>query len=217
MKAKAYLCFCTRKPSCRRSANGRRLSIASPSIRAVAGRLIRRKPGSGGKVGSLVRSGLRIPEHPIRLSRHRASRRGVLERGVKRPHQSCVSNGMPVYNYVVVIDDALMKITHVIRGGRSSLEYAQAGGAVRGSGLAGAGVLLTFRPFWAATANGFQAARGDVDCEFPRNAVLRRGAVKLFGFASAGRRREYAEIRKSTSPRAAWRAVQRSLPRMVER
>jgi glutamyl-tRNA synthetase/nondiscriminating glutamyl-tRNA synthetase len=26
------------------------------------------------------------------------------------------SNGMPVYNYVVVIDDALMKITHVIRG-----------------------------------------------------------------------------------------------------
>ena len=26
------------------------------------------------------------------------------------------SSGMPVYNYVVVIDDALMKITHVIRG-----------------------------------------------------------------------------------------------------
>ena len=26
------------------------------------------------------------------------------------------SNGMPVYNFVVVIDDALMKITHVIRG-----------------------------------------------------------------------------------------------------
>ena len=26
------------------------------------------------------------------------------------------SNGMPVYNYVVVMDDALMKITHVIRG-----------------------------------------------------------------------------------------------------
>ena len=26
------------------------------------------------------------------------------------------SNGLPVYNYVVVIDDALMKITHVIRG-----------------------------------------------------------------------------------------------------
>jgi glutamyl-tRNA synthetase len=26
------------------------------------------------------------------------------------------SNGMPVYNFVVVVDDALMKITHVIRG-----------------------------------------------------------------------------------------------------
>ena len=26
------------------------------------------------------------------------------------------SSGMPVYNYVVVIDDGLMKITHVIRG-----------------------------------------------------------------------------------------------------
>ncbi len=26
------------------------------------------------------------------------------------------SSGMPVYNYVVTIDDALMRITHVIRG-----------------------------------------------------------------------------------------------------
>ncbi len=26
------------------------------------------------------------------------------------------SSGIPVYNYVVVVDDALMKITHVIRG-----------------------------------------------------------------------------------------------------
>jgi glutamyl-tRNA synthetase/nondiscriminating glutamyl-tRNA synthetase len=58
---------------------------------------------------------LRIPEHPIRF-------RDIVRGDVEFPNEVISdpiilrSSGMPVYNYVVVIDDALMKITHVIRG-----------------------------------------------------------------------------------------------------
>ncbi|MGB7134715.1 MAG: glutamate--tRNA ligase, partial [Acidobacteriaceae bacterium] len=58
---------------------------------------------------------LRIPEHPLRFH--------DLVRGVVEFPQETVSDpilvrssGMPVYNYVVTLDDALMEITHVIRG-----------------------------------------------------------------------------------------------------
>jgi glutamyl-tRNA synthetase/nondiscriminating glutamyl-tRNA synthetase len=58
---------------------------------------------------------LRIPEHPIRFhdivhGEVEFSNEVVSDPIILR------SSGMPVYNYVVVIDDALMEITHVIRG-----------------------------------------------------------------------------------------------------
>jgi glutamyl-tRNA synthetase/nondiscriminating glutamyl-tRNA synthetase len=58
---------------------------------------------------------LRIPEHPIRFH-------DIVHGDVEFSNEVVSdpiilrSNEMPVYNYVVVIDDALMKITHVIRG-----------------------------------------------------------------------------------------------------
>src|SRR5213076_1485460 len=58
---------------------------------------------------------LRIPEHPIRF--HDIVRGDVeFSNEVVSDPIILRSSGMPVYNYVVVIDDALMKITHVIRG-----------------------------------------------------------------------------------------------------
>ncbi len=58
---------------------------------------------------------LRIPEHPIRF--HDIVH-GAVEFSNEVVSDPIIlrSSGMPVYNYVVVIDDALMKITHVIRG-----------------------------------------------------------------------------------------------------
>ena len=58
---------------------------------------------------------LRIPEHPIRF--HDIVH-GEVEFSNEVVSDPIIlgSSGMPVYNYVVVIDDALMKITHVIRG-----------------------------------------------------------------------------------------------------
>ncbi len=50
------------------------------------------------------------------------------------------SDGVPAYNFAVVIDDALMGITHVIRGRGSHLEHAAADAAVRGVRLEAARV-----------------------------------------------------------------------------
>ena len=58
---------------------------------------------------------LRIPEHPIRF--HDIVRGDVeFSNEVVSDPIIVRSSGMPIYNYVVVIDDADMKITHVIRG-----------------------------------------------------------------------------------------------------
>src|SRR6202043_3930255 len=58
---------------------------------------------------------LRIPQHPIRF--HDIVRGNVeFSNEVVSDPIIVRSSGMPVYNYVVVIDDADMKITHVIRG-----------------------------------------------------------------------------------------------------
>ena len=58
---------------------------------------------------------MRIPEHPIRF--HDIVR-GIVEFPNEAVSDPIIlrSSGIPVYNYVVVVDDALMKITHVIRG-----------------------------------------------------------------------------------------------------
>src|SRR5260370_9703222 len=58
---------------------------------------------------------LQIPEHPIKF--HDIVRGDVeFSNEVVSDPIIVRSNGVPVYNYVVVIDDADMKITHVIPG-----------------------------------------------------------------------------------------------------
>ncbi|HWR34971.1 MAG TPA: glutamate--tRNA ligase [Clostridia bacterium] len=58
---------------------------------------------------------LKIPEHPIRFH---DMVRGAVEFSNEVVSDPIIvrSSGVPVYNYVVVVDDAEMQITHVIRG-----------------------------------------------------------------------------------------------------
>jgi glutamyl-tRNA synthetase/nondiscriminating glutamyl-tRNA synthetase len=58
---------------------------------------------------------LRLPNHPLRFQ---DIVRGPVEFPVETLGDPILvrTSGMPVYNYVVTIDDALMEITHVIRG-----------------------------------------------------------------------------------------------------
>jgi len=111
---KAYLCFCTEEELQRerdRAAAEHRQPIYSGKCRAIESVEAQRRRSAG--EACAIR--LRIPEHPIRFhdivhGEVEFSNEVVSDPIILR------SSGMPVYNYVVVIDDALMKITHVIRG-----------------------------------------------------------------------------------------------------
>ena len=111
---KAYVCFCTEEELQRerdRASAEHRQPIYSGKCRAIDPAEAERRRASG--EACAIR--LRIPEHPIRFhdivhGEVEFSNEVVSDPIILR------SSGMPVYNYVVVIDDALMKITHVIRG-----------------------------------------------------------------------------------------------------
>jgi len=110
---KAYLCFCDaaelERERERAVAEQRRVQLSCPCREldpSDAGKRRHSEPAA-------VR--LKIPEHPIRF--HDIVR-GPVEFSNEVVADPIIvrSSGMPVYNYVVVVDDALMKITHVIRG-----------------------------------------------------------------------------------------------------
>jgi glutamyl-tRNA synthetase/nondiscriminating glutamyl-tRNA synthetase len=111
---KAYLCFCTEAELRRereQAAAEHRQPIYSGKCREIdPGEAEQRRRS---QQACAIR--LRIPEHPIGF-------RDLVHGRVEFSHEVVSdpiilrTSGMPVYNYVVVIDDALMKITHVIRG-----------------------------------------------------------------------------------------------------
>ena len=113
-EGKAYLCFCSEEDLQRereRAVAEHRAPIYSGKCRVVDPDEAKRRRSAG--EASAIR--LRIPEHPIRF--HDIVH-GAVEFSNEVVSDPIIlrSSGMPVYNYVVVIDDALMKITHVIRG-----------------------------------------------------------------------------------------------------
>ena len=113
-EGKAYLCFCTeddlQKERDRAMAEGGQPIYSGKCRNIDPGEAKRRRAA-----GEACAIRLKIPEHPIRFH-------DVVHGDVEFPNEVISdpiilrSNGVPVYNYVVVIDDALMKITHVIRG-----------------------------------------------------------------------------------------------------
>jgi glutamyl-tRNA synthetase/nondiscriminating glutamyl-tRNA synthetase len=111
---KAYLCFCTADELERerqQAAEERRPQVYSGKCRNCDPKeaLQRRAAGEAAAIR------LKIPERPIRF--HDIVRGDVTFDNESVSDPIIVrSSGIPVYNYVVVIDDAEMKITHVIRG-----------------------------------------------------------------------------------------------------
>jgi glutamyl-tRNA synthetase/nondiscriminating glutamyl-tRNA synthetase len=111
---KAYYCFCTAEELERereQALKEQRQPIYSGKCRGLAPDEVARRRSAGEPAA--IR--LQIPEHPIRF--HDIVRGDVeFSNEVVSDPIIVRSGGMPVYNYVVVIDDADMKITHVVRG-----------------------------------------------------------------------------------------------------
>lgn len=113
-EGKAYLCFCSEEDLQKE----RDQAMAAGGQPIYSGKCRAIDPAEAGRrrtSGEPCAIRLRIPEHPIRFH-------DIVHGNVSFPNEVISdpiilrSSGMPVYNYVVVIDDALMKITHVIRG-----------------------------------------------------------------------------------------------------
>jgi nondiscriminating glutamyl-tRNA synthetase len=111
---KAYFCFCTNEEL----EHDRQRALAEHRQPIYSGKCRHIDPGEAQRrktAGEAAAIRLKIPEHPIRFH-------DIVHGTVEFPNEAISdpiivrSSGMPVYNYVVVIDDAEMKITHVIRG-----------------------------------------------------------------------------------------------------
>ncbi len=114
LEGKAYRCFCS--PEQLEAEREAAVAAHQPQIysgrcRAISIEDSRKRAAAGESYA--VR--LRIPDHPIRF---KDLVRGEVEFPAEAVSDPVLvrSNGMPVYNYVVAVDDALMEITHVIRG-----------------------------------------------------------------------------------------------------
>jgi len=113
-EGKAYLCFCSQEELERDRAE--KLANQLPPIYSGKCRVLdpdqAQRRRAGGEAAAIR---LRIPERPIRF---RDIVRGMVEFSNEVVSDPIIlrSTGIPVYNYVVVVDDALMEITHVIRG-----------------------------------------------------------------------------------------------------
>ncbi|HMF89867.1 MAG TPA: glutamate--tRNA ligase [Candidatus Angelobacter sp.] len=111
---KAYYCFCSAEELERE----REQALKEGRQPVYSGKCRRLDPVEAARRHAAGEAGairLKIPEHPIRF--HDIVRGDVeFSNEVVSDPIIVRSSGLPVYNYVVVIDDADMKITHVIRG-----------------------------------------------------------------------------------------------------
>jgi nondiscriminating glutamyl-tRNA synthetase len=113
-EGKAYLCFCSDADLQKE----REVALSEHRPPIYSGKCRKLDPEEAKKraaAGEACAIRLQIPDHPIRF--HDIVH-GPVEFSNEVVSDPVIlrSSGMPVYNYVVVIDDALMKITHVIRG-----------------------------------------------------------------------------------------------------
>ncbi len=113
-EGKAYLCFCSQEELERD--RERALQHQQPPVYSGKCRVLDPEESQRRRAkdeAAAIR--LRIPEHPIRF--HDIVH-GPVEFASEVVSDPIIlrSTGIPVYNYVVVVDDALMDVTHVIRG-----------------------------------------------------------------------------------------------------
>jgi glutamyl-tRNA synthetase len=118
-EGKAYRCFCTQEEleaERELAAKEHGPQIYSGRCRALSQAAIDENLAAGKAFA--VR--LKIEDHPLRFHDLVRGEVEFAAETVSDPilvrSASGVSSGVPVYNYVVTIDDALMEITHVIRG-----------------------------------------------------------------------------------------------------
>lgn len=118
-EGKAYRCFCTAEEleaERARAAAEHRPQVYSGRCRAIDPE----RSAERAALGEPFAVRLRIPDHPLRFHDLVHGEIEFASDTVSDPILVRSGNGktggVPVYNYVVTVDDALMEVTHVIRG-----------------------------------------------------------------------------------------------------
>jgi len=113
-EGKAYYCFCTDEELERE----RQQAVAEQRPQHYSGKCRRLDPAEAERrraAGEPAAIRLKTPDHPLKFH-------DIVRGDVEFPNEVIGdqiivrSSGMPIYNFVVVVDDADMKITHIIRG-----------------------------------------------------------------------------------------------------
>jgi nondiscriminating glutamyl-tRNA synthetase len=113
-EGKAYRCFCTQE-TLERMREEALEQRQQPNYPGTCRNLAQQEAEQRNASGEPYSIRLKIPEHPIRF--HDLVRGWVeFPSDVVGDPIIVRSTGVPVYNFVVVVDDADMQITHVIRG-----------------------------------------------------------------------------------------------------
>ena len=112
-EGKAYRCFCTAEEL--EAERQKAVAEHRPQVYSGKCRSISTADSEARAAQRTLRCETTNPRPPAALPRYRPRRRRVRQRDSQRS-DPVRSSGVPVYNYVVTVDDALMEITHVIRG-----------------------------------------------------------------------------------------------------
>ena len=167
-EGKAYLCFCIAGGV---GARARRSDGSSTARPMYSGKCRQLDPAeaqrrrAGGEAAAIR---LAIPERPIRF--HDIVR-GMVEFSNEVVSDPIIlrSSGIPVYNYVVVVDDALMEITHVIRGDDHLSNTPKQVALYEALGWPVPEFAHLSTILGADGARLVQATRSDLDRQLPRN------------------------------------------------
>lgn len=114
-EGKAYRCFCTPEEleaERLQATKEHRPQVYSGRCRAIS----REESGRRAEAGEHFAVRLQIPDRPLHFTDIVRGEVEFQSETVSDPVLVRSGDGLPVYNYVVTVDDALMQITHVIRG-----------------------------------------------------------------------------------------------------
>ena len=189
-EGKAYLCFCSQEELERdreRALQHQQPPIYSGKCRTLDPEESQRRRASG--EAAAIR--LRIPEHPIRF--HDIVH-GPVEFSNEVVSDPIIlrSTGIPVYNYVVVVDDALMDITHVIRGDDHLSNTPKQVALYEALGWPVPEFAHLSTILGSDRERLVQAARGNLHRQFSRDGSAARSAGELPRAAGLGADRRHA-------------------------
>ena len=184
-EGKAYRCFCTAEEL----EQERQLALQEHRTQMYSGKcrtLAASEAETRAAAGESFAVRLAVPDAPLRF--HDIVR-GDVEFSSEAVSDFILvrSSGVPVYNYVVTIDDALMQITHVIRGDDHISNTPRQVAIYQAFGWTSAAVCPPFDHPGQRSRAAVEASWRDLGGQLPGNGNPARGAGELSRPARLGR------------------------------